>query len=115
MVFARPDDLRLVGDHTLEGFAARVDSRTRRLVARDRCRSPVLSARRGSSARAQWLFTSHEARVLPYYDEVIHSILDVMYADAPYTVIRRAVHIHPTVAELIPTMLADLKPLEGSE
>ena len=44
-------------------------------------------------------------------DEVIHSILDVMYADAPYTVIRRAVHIHPTVAELIPTMLADLKPL----
>ena len=45
-------------------------------------------------------------------DEVIHSILDVMYADAPYTVIRRAVHIHPTVAELIPTMLADLKLLE---
>ena len=46
-------------------------------------------------------------------DEVIHSILDVMYAKAPYTVIRRAVHIHPTVAELIPTMLADLKPLGG--
>ena len=46
-------------------------------------------------------------------DEVIHSILDVMYADASYTVIQRAVHIHPTVAELIPTMLADLKPLGG--
>ena len=44
-------------------------------------------------------------------DEIVHCILDVMYADAPYTVIRRAVHIHPTVAELIPTMLADLKPL----
>ena len=44
-------------------------------------------------------------------DEVIHSILDVMYADAPYTVIQRAVHIHPTVAELIPTMLGDLAPL----
>jgi pyruvate/2-oxoglutarate dehydrogenase complex dihydrolipoamide dehydrogenase (E3) component len=44
-------------------------------------------------------------------DEVIHSILDVMYADAPWTVIRRAVHIHPTVSELIPTMLADLEPL----
>jgi pyruvate/2-oxoglutarate dehydrogenase complex dihydrolipoamide dehydrogenase (E3) component len=44
-------------------------------------------------------------------DEAIHSILDVMYADAPYTVIQRAVHIHPTVTELIPTMLADLKPL----
>ena len=44
-------------------------------------------------------------------DEITHSILDVMYAGAPYTVIRRAVHIHPTVAEPIPTMLADLKPL----
>ena len=45
-------------------------------------------------------------------DEVIHSVLDVMYADAPYTLIQRAVHIHPTVTELIPTMLGDLKPLE---
>ena len=44
-------------------------------------------------------------------DEIIHSILDVMYADVPYTVIQRAVHIHPTVTELIPTMLGDLKPL----
>jgi pyruvate/2-oxoglutarate dehydrogenase complex dihydrolipoamide dehydrogenase (E3) component len=45
-------------------------------------------------------------------DEIVHSILDVMYADAPYTVIQRAVHIHPTVSELIPTMLGDLKPME---
>ena len=44
-------------------------------------------------------------------DEVVHSILDVMYAKAPYTLIQRAVHIHPTVSELIPTMLEDLKPL----
>ncbi len=44
-------------------------------------------------------------------DEVVHSLLDVMYADAPYTVIQRAVHIHPTVTELIPTLLGDLKPL----
>ena len=44
-------------------------------------------------------------------DEAIHSILDVMYAKAPYTVIQRAVHIHPTVSELIPTMLGDLTPL----
>jgi pyruvate/2-oxoglutarate dehydrogenase complex dihydrolipoamide dehydrogenase (E3) component len=46
-------------------------------------------------------------------DEVIHSILDVMYAKAPYTVIQRAMHIHPTVTELIPTMLGELKPLEA--
>ena len=44
-------------------------------------------------------------------DEVVASILNVMYAKAPYTVIQRAVHIHPTVSELIPTILADLKPL----
>ena len=45
-------------------------------------------------------------------DEIVHSILDIMYADAPYTTIQRAMPIHPTVSELIPTMLADLKPLE---
>lgn len=43
-------------------------------------------------------------------DEAIHCILDVMYTKAPYTAIQRAVHIHPTVSELIPTMLGDLKP-----
>lgn len=46
-------------------------------------------------------------------DEVIHSILDIMYAKMPYTVIQRAVHLHPTVSELIPTMLGELKPLEN--
>ena len=44
-------------------------------------------------------------------DEVIHSIADVMYARAPYTTISRAVHAHPTVSELVPTTLQDLKPL----
>lgn len=44
-------------------------------------------------------------------DEVIHSVLDLMYAKAPYTVMQRAMHIHPTVSELLPTMLADLKSL----
>ena len=44
-------------------------------------------------------------------DEVVHAILDVMYADAPYTVIQRAMHIHPTVAELVPTLLGGLEPL----
>ena len=44
-------------------------------------------------------------------DEVVHSILDLMYAKAPYTVMQRAMHIHPTVSELIPTMLGELRPL----
>ena len=46
-------------------------------------------------------------------DEVIHSILDVMYAKAPYTVIQRAMHIHPTVSELVPTMLGELQPFSA--
>jgi pyruvate/2-oxoglutarate dehydrogenase complex dihydrolipoamide dehydrogenase (E3) component len=45
-------------------------------------------------------------------DEVIHSVLDIMYAKAPYTVIQRAMHIHPTVSEFIPTMMDQLKPLQ---
>ena len=45
-------------------------------------------------------------------DEVVHSILDLMYAGAPYTVLQRAMHIHPTVSEFIPTMMQDLKPLQ---
>jgi pyruvate/2-oxoglutarate dehydrogenase complex dihydrolipoamide dehydrogenase (E3) component len=47
-------------------------------------------------------------------DEVVHSILDVMYARAPYTVIRRAVHIHPTVSELVPTVLGELQPIRSA-
>jgi pyruvate/2-oxoglutarate dehydrogenase complex dihydrolipoamide dehydrogenase (E3) component len=45
-------------------------------------------------------------------DEAVHSILDTMYAKASYQTLERAVHIHPTVCELIPTMLGDLKPLD---
>ena len=44
-------------------------------------------------------------------DEIVHSLLDVMYAKKPYTTIQRAVHIHPTVTELIPTLLGNLKAL----
>ena len=45
-------------------------------------------------------------------DEVIHCILYAMYAGAPYTALERAVPIHPNVAELLPTMLKQLEPLE---
>jgi pyruvate/2-oxoglutarate dehydrogenase complex dihydrolipoamide dehydrogenase (E3) component len=44
-------------------------------------------------------------------DEAIHCILDVMYSGSSYTTLQRAMHIHPTVSELIPTVLGDLKPL----
>jgi pyruvate/2-oxoglutarate dehydrogenase complex dihydrolipoamide dehydrogenase (E3) component len=44
-------------------------------------------------------------------DEAIHCVLDMMYARAPYTVLQRAMHIHPTVCELIPTILGELQPL----
>jgi len=45
-------------------------------------------------------------------DEIVHTVLDQMYAKAPYTVMARAMHIHPTVSELLPTMLQELRELE---
>ncbi|MBI5337400.1 MAG: FAD-containing oxidoreductase [Mycolicibacterium rufum] len=45
-------------------------------------------------------------------DEVIQDILDVMTAKLPYTAISRTMHIHPTVSELVPTMLQELEPLD---
>jgi pyruvate/2-oxoglutarate dehydrogenase complex dihydrolipoamide dehydrogenase (E3) component len=45
-------------------------------------------------------------------DEAIHAILDTMAAKQPYTTLQRTMHIHPTVSELIPTLLEGLKPLE---
>ena len=44
-------------------------------------------------------------------DEVIHVLLDVMYAKAPYTVVQRAMHIHPTVSEFLPVVLSKLEPV----
>ena len=43
-------------------------------------------------------------------DEVVHVLLDVMAADRPYTSISRTMHIHPTVSELLPTLLQQLQP-----
>ena len=43
-------------------------------------------------------------------DEVVHVLLDIMYAKAPYTVVQRAMHIHPTVTEFLPTILSKLEP-----
>lgn len=45
-------------------------------------------------------------------DETVQSIVDLMYANAPYTVLQKAVHIHPTVSEYIPVMIANLKDLQ---
>jgi pyruvate/2-oxoglutarate dehydrogenase complex dihydrolipoamide dehydrogenase (E3) component len=45
-------------------------------------------------------------------DEAIHALTTLMYAKAPYTVMQRAVHIHPTVSELLPTVLGELRPLD---
>jgi len=45
-------------------------------------------------------------------DEAVHAILDLMCAKAPYTVMQRAMHIHPTVSELLPTILGELRPID---
>lgn len=47
-------------------------------------------------------------------DEAIHALLDIMAAGAPYTVVRDAMHIHPTVSELIPTLLEQLQPMSAN-
>jgi hypothetical protein len=46
------------------------------------------------------------------FGQMYRSILDIMYAKKPYTVIQRAMHIHPPVSEQIPTLPGDLKPLQ---
>lgn len=48
-------------------------------------------------------------------DEAIHCLLDTMYADAPYRTVTHAVHIHPTVSELLPTVLQDLHPAKAPD
>jgi pyruvate/2-oxoglutarate dehydrogenase complex dihydrolipoamide dehydrogenase (E3) component len=45
-------------------------------------------------------------------DESVHSILDAVYAGMPYSEFQRHVRIHPTVSELLPTVLENLSPLE---
>ena len=45
-------------------------------------------------------------------DEIVHDLIDMMYAGAPCTTVQRAVPIHPTVSALIPTMLGDLRSLD---
>lgn len=47
-------------------------------------------------------------------DEVVHAVLDTMAAHTPYTALQRTMHIHPTVAELLPTILGELQPLEAA-
>jgi pyruvate/2-oxoglutarate dehydrogenase complex dihydrolipoamide dehydrogenase (E3) component len=48
-------------------------------------------------------------------DEAVHGVVDIMNADVPYDVLERAVPIHPTVSELIPTLLNGLRPIEDQE
>jgi pyruvate/2-oxoglutarate dehydrogenase complex dihydrolipoamide dehydrogenase (E3) component len=43
-------------------------------------------------------------------DEAIHGLLDIMNAGVTCDVLQRAVPIHPTVSELIPTLLSEMKP-----
>ncbi|MBV8852122.1 MAG: mercuric reductase, partial [Sinobacteraceae bacterium] len=47
-------------------------------------------------------------------DEVVHAVLDTMVAHSPYTTLQRTMHIHPTVAELLPTILGELQPLQAT-
>ena len=79
------------------------------VVTDDGLMRPVMKARKGA------LFCGGSARMVEAAlgiegDEVIHGLLGQMYADQPYTTLQRSVGIHPTVSELVPTMLGELKP-----
>jgi pyruvate/2-oxoglutarate dehydrogenase complex dihydrolipoamide dehydrogenase (E3) component len=45
-------------------------------------------------------------------DEAVHSLLDAVYTGMPYSEFQRHVRIHPTVSELLPTVLENLSPLD---
>jgi pyruvate/2-oxoglutarate dehydrogenase complex dihydrolipoamide dehydrogenase (E3) component len=45
-------------------------------------------------------------------DEAIHTFIDIMTAGAPYPTLQYAMHIHPTISELVPTLLDGLKPMQ---
>ena len=83
-----PDDARRAGDRERRDAGLPQDPRRGRQQAHPRRRAP----RHGC-------------------DEAVHSLIDAMYARTPYTEFQRRVRIHPTVSELLPTVLEDLKPL----
>ena len=91
-----------------------VEGRERSAVGRARVRGESQGFMKG-------LVDAHSERIVGAAllgieaDEVIHALLALMYAGASYRVMRDAVHIHPTVAELLPTLLGQLEPLGGPE
>jgi pyruvate/2-oxoglutarate dehydrogenase complex dihydrolipoamide dehydrogenase (E3) component len=90
----------------------------RALVARIAMKDVARASEKGETAGFMKLLVDAETKHIlgaaflgTSGDEAIHCVLDTMYAKAPCTVLQRAMHIHPTVAEFIPTMLDDLAPL----
>jgi len=99
-------------DALAQGHAIRIGSRTMARVARavekgetQGLMKVVVDARSNQILGASILGVGA--------DEAIHSIIDVMAAKVPYTTLQNTVHIHPTVSELIPTILGELGPITG--
>src|SRR3954471_19741164 len=124
-------ETRRVGDRIL-GYALYIDpplvrvgltdaqarASGRKLLSASRPMSRVARAiEKGETQGLMKIIVDAEAREIlgaailgPGGDEAIHGILDVMNAGIPYTALQRAMPIHPTVSELIPTLLGDLQP-----
>ncbi len=80
------------------------------MVANNQCKHEIEKEREGQSSLSTQ--PNFRNRRLPLVSPDPKLTRDPMYANAPYTVIQRAMHIYPTVTELIPTMLGELEPLE---
>jgi pyruvate/2-oxoglutarate dehydrogenase complex dihydrolipoamide dehydrogenase (E3) component len=95
-----------------------ISSKKRVLVAKKEMRTIKRAVIKGETNGFMKIFVDEETKKIlgasilgTGGDEIIHIFLDMMYAGADYRILKNAMHIHPTISELIPTMLEDLVPL----
>jgi len=103
-----PQTLR-VGDHTLTAPRIFLNERPKPTCARAAALETQGFMKVVVDAERRRLLG---AAILGYNgDEVIHALLDMMTTGSPVDAIARTMHIHPTVSELVPTLLKQLKPM----
>jgi pyruvate/2-oxoglutarate dehydrogenase complex dihydrolipoamide dehydrogenase (E3) component len=112
------NDFEIVAANLLDNDHRRVSDRKSALISTMAMKDVMRAYERGEIKGFMKILVDRESKQILGAsflglegDEVIHCVLDIMYAKAPYTVMQRAMHIHPTVSEFIPTMMDKLEPL----